>query len=230
MKDISFDIQVGQFVIIFGPSGCGKSTLLHTLLGLERPDTGSIKIFDKDMYKDPTGEEASNIRMKEIGMVYQQAYWVKSLNVEENTALPLRLLGVEKDIRTLKARKVLSSVKMLDWARYHPSELSSGQQQMVSLSRALITNPRLIIADEPTGNLDFETGTKLIKMLKSINEDGITIIMVTHDLEYLEYADMCIKLLNGQVQKIFSPEVDVEEMRSVNMRKKLYEKISAKNL
>lgn len=230
MKDISFDIQVGQFVIIFGPSGCGKSTLLHTLLGLERPDTGSVKIFDKDMYKDPTGEEASNIRMKEIGMVYQQAYWVKSLNVEENTALPLRILGIEKDIRSLKTKEVLSSVMMLDWAKYHPSELSSGQQQMVSLSRALITNPRLIIADEPTGNLDSETGTKLIKMLKSINEDGITIVMVTHDLEYLEYADMCIKLRNGQVEKIFSPEVDVEEMRTINMKKKLYEKISGKNL
>ena len=202
---------------------------MHTILGLEKPDSGSVKVLDKDMYRDSSGEEASNLRMKDIGMVYQQAYWVRSLNVEENTALPLRLLGIENDIRNSKAREILRSINLLEWAKYHPSELSSGQQQMVSLSRAIITNPKLIIADEPTGNLDYQTGNALIKMLKHINKSGKTIIMVTHDLEYLEYADMCIKLLNGEIQKIFSPKEDAHEMKSINIKKKLYEKSSTEN-
>jgi putative ABC transport system ATP-binding protein len=226
LKNISFEIKSGEFVIIFGPSGCGKSTLLHTILGLEKPDTGIVKIFNNDMYVDKTGESAANLRMKEVGMVYQQAYWVKSINVVENTALPLRLLGIEKEKRLLKAHEMLKSVKLHDWAKYHPSELSSGQQQMVSLSRALITDPKLIIADEPTGNLDYETGGKLIQMLKEINKTGKTVVMVTHDLEYLGYADRCIKLLNGEIQKIFSPMNDSEEMKKVNIKKDLYERIS----
>jgi len=229
LKNMSFEIKTGQFVIIFGPSGCGKSTLLHTILGLEKPDTGIVKIFRNDMYTDNTGESASNLRMKEVGMVYQQAYWVKSINVVENTALPLRLLGVEKERRLAKAHEMLKSVKLLDWSQYHPSELSSGQQQMVSLSRALITDPKLIIADEPTGNLDYKTGSKLINMLKEINNTGKTVVMVTHDLEYLEYADQCIKLLNGEIRKIFSPKKDHKEMERVNIKKKLYEKISSEN-
>jgi putative ABC transport system ATP-binding protein len=226
---MSFDIKVGEFIIIFGPSGCGKSTLLHTMLGLEKPDTGYVKIHGTDLYKDPTGQTAADLRMRKIGMVYQQAYWVKSLNVERNTALPLRLLGVGEEERLKKAQEMLSNFNLSGWSNYHPSELSSGQQQMVSLSRAIITDPQILIADEPTGNLDYKTGSKLIKLLKDINETGKTIIMVTHDLEYLDCADRCIKLLNGEIQKIFSPKVDTEEMRKVNLKKELYEKIAEAN-
>jgi putative ABC transport system ATP-binding protein len=226
LKNLTFDIKEGSFTIIFGPSGCGKSTLLHTILGLEEPTQGTVKIAGKEMYRDLTPNSSADFRKNNIGMVYQQAHWVKSLNVLENTALPLRLLGVEKEARTLKAQDMLKAVNMLGWSEYHPSELSSGQQQKVSLSRALISGPQIIIADEPTGNLDFESGEELILILKKINqEQGKTIIMVTHDLEYLEHADTCIKLLNGEVESIFSPKDNPTEMKKVNFKKEIYEKV-----
>jgi putative ABC transport system ATP-binding protein len=123
-----------------------------------------------------------------------------------------------------KAEEVLSVVKMLDWAEYHPAELSSGQQQKVALARAMITNPSVIIADEPTGNLDFESGEELMSLLHGFSEkDEKTILMVTHDLEYLKYADRAVKLFDGKVQKVFSPDVDLEEMKEANVKRKIYE-------
>ena len=196
------------------------------MLGLEEPTQGSVKIFDKDLYKDFTPDSIADFRKNTIGMVYQQPYWIKSLNVEENAALPLRLFGIPQEKRLLEARRLLKNINMLDWAKYNPSELSSGQQQKVSLCRALISNPQIIIADEPTGNLDFESGEELILTLKKVNkEDHKTIIMVTHDLEYLGHADICIRLLNGAIQKIFSPSQDPEEIRSANLKKNVNERI-----
>jgi putative ABC transport system ATP-binding protein len=225
LNNMTFNIVDGSFTVIFGPSGCGKSTLLHTILGLEKPTQGTVRVFGKDMYKDFDADSRADFRKNSIGMVYQQSHWVKSLDVEQNTALPLRLLGIDKDSRNIKAQNMLKAVNMLDWSHYHPSELSSGQQQKVSLSRALISNPQMIIADEPTGNLDFEAGEELILMLKKINQDqGKTIIMVTHDLDYLEHADTCIRLLNGEVQKIFSPQENPQELNNVNSKKDIYEK------
>jgi putative ABC transport system ATP-binding protein len=172
------------------------------------------------MYKDFSVNDSAEFRKKTIGMVYQQAHWVKSLNVEENTALPLRLLGIKKNPREAKAKEILQSMHMADWAKYHPYELSSGQQQKVSLSRALITNPRIIIADEPTGNLDYEAGKELITMLRKINkEEKKTVIMVTHDLEYLEFADECIRLKDGEIQDIFSPQEQKEKLKEIKMKK-----------
>jgi putative ABC transport system ATP-binding protein len=227
LNNMTFNIVDGSFTVIFGPSGCGKSTLLHTILGLEKPTQGTVRVFGKDMYKDFDADSRADFRKNSIGMVYQQSHWVKSLDVEQNTALPLRLLGIDKDSRNIKAQNMLKAVNMLDWSHYHPSELSSGQQQKVSLSRALISNPQMIIADEPTGNLDFEAGEELILMLKKINQDqGKTIIMVTHDLEYLEHADTCIRLLNGEVQKIFSPQENPEELSNVNCKKEIYEEVA----
>jgi putative ABC transport system ATP-binding protein len=227
LNNMTFNIVDGSFTVIFGPSGCGKSTLLHTILGLEKPTQGTVRVFGKDMYKDFDADSRADFRKNSIGMVYQQSHWVKSLDVEQNTALPLRLLGIDKDSRNIKAQNMLKAVNMLDWSHYHPSELSSGQQQKVSLSRALISNPQMIIADEPTGNLDFEAGEELILMLKKINQDqGKTIIMVTHDLDYLEHADTCIRLLNGEVQKIFSPQENPEELSNVNCKKEIYEEVA----
>ena len=227
LKNISFNINRGEFLIILGPSGCGKSTLLHTILGLEQPTSGKILINGKNYYNDPSGRTYSDLRKNKIGMVYQQPYWIKSLNVVENTAFPLALLGINEGKRIKRAYSILEKFNMQNWALYHPSELSSGQQQKVSLSRALINNPDLIIADEPTGNLDFESGKELINQLDMINkEEKKTVIMVTHDLEYLEYADRCIKLFNGEIQKIFLPKENNKEKEEINMKKELYEKIS----
>ncbi len=198
LKGIDFSINHGEFAIIFGPSGSGKSTLLHTILGLEKPTAGSVKMLDKDLYSNMNEDQRSTYRKTHVGMVYQQANWVKSVDVVTNVALPLMLLGEEKEIRIKKAKQALEMLKMHDWAHHHPSELSSGQQQKVSVARALITDPEIIIADEPTGNLDFESGIELMEILKKLSKTlNKTVLMVTHDLGYLKYADKAVKVIDG---------------------------------
>lgn len=208
LKDINFDIQNGDFVIIFGPSGCGKSTLLHTLLGLEPPTSGSIMTLEQSVYGNvgtKSEDERAEFRKRHIGMVYQQANWIKSLSVIENVAFPLKLLGMPKEEAMAQAESMLTSIGMKNWASYIPTELSSGQQQKVALSRAIVTSPEIIIADEPTGNLDFESGRELMQMLTKLNTElKKTIVMVTHDLEYLSYAKTAIRMLDGKIVGIYT--------------------------
>jgi putative ABC transport system ATP-binding protein len=200
LNNISFEAAHNDFLIIYGPSGCGKSTLLHTLLGLEPPTSGSITILDKNLYHNSSEDDRSDFRKHNIGMVYQQSNWIKSLTVLENVAFPLLLLGIQKPQALQKAMQMLKMVNLQDWANYIPTELSSGQQQRVGLSRALITDPKLIIADEPTGNLDFEASQNLMNLLSKLNKnDKKTIIMVTHDLEYLKFAKTIVRMLNGEI-------------------------------
>jgi putative ABC transport system ATP-binding protein len=227
LKDVGLEIAQKEFVVIFGPSGSGKSTLLHTILGLEPPDIGTVEILNKNIYRVKNDDELANFRKKHIGMVYQQANWVKAVNVIENVALPLMLLGENRQNRLKKAETMLKAVGMLNWAEYHPAELSSGQQQRVSLARALITNPEIIIADEPTGNLDFEAGEELMLLLRKFqDETGKTVLMVTHDLEYLKYADKAIQLFDGSVKKNFSPKTDLKTISKIQTKRKHYEEIS----
>ena len=212
LKHITFEVKTGDFMIIFGPSGCGKSTLLHTILGLEEPTSGWVNFLGKDVYEKeldkPTNEdERAEFRKKYIGMVYQQPNWVKSLTVLGNVAFPMLLMGVEKTERNNRALTVLQTMAMADWANYVPAQLSSGQQQKVALARALITNPKIIIADEPTGNLDFDSGQELMKILTKLNkEEGKTVVMVTHDLEYLGFANTAVKMFDGEIIDTYSGE------------------------
>jgi len=207
LKDISFSINEGDFVLIFGPSGCGKSTLLHVLLGLEKPNVGTMQFNGIKLYDLPSDDDRADFRKNNIGMVYQQANWVKSLSVKENVALPLLLLGYADDEAQKKATTLLEFVGMLEWAEYIPTELSGGQQQRVALARALIHDPLAIIADEPTGNLDFQAGETLMKQLQKLNqEQKRTVIMVTHDLLYLKYAKSIIQIADGKVDKIVGAE------------------------
>lgn len=204
LKDISFEVKLLDFLIIFGPSGCGKSTLLHTILGLEEPSQGNIYFLGKNLYNDMTEDDRSNFRKQHTGMVYQQPNWIRSLTVVENVAFPLLLLGQDKYQNLQKAREMLKTVEMLNWANYIPTELSSGQQQRVALARALITNPEVIIADEPTGNLDYESGQELMQLLTNLNKTrNKTIVMVTHDLEYLNFAKTAIRMFNGEVVGVY---------------------------
>ena len=224
LKDISFEILDSEFAIIFGPSGCGKSTLLHTILGLEQPDSGKVYVLGKDIYNNYTEDSMAEFRINNIGMVYQQSNWVRAINIVENIALPLAVVGEGYDTRIEKARKLLDSFHMLDWAEYHPYELSSGQQQKAALARALITNPKIIIADEPTGNLDLEAGDEMISLLKDLSSNhGKTILMVTHDLEYIKHASKAIRMLDGQVKDILSPQ-NGEEKNNILTKRKMYEK------
>ncbi|MCA9369511.1 MAG: ABC transporter ATP-binding protein [Pseudomonadales bacterium] len=202
LRGIDFSISQGQFAIIFGPSGSGKSTLLHTILGLEEPTAGTVTMLGRDIYAHLTEDARSEYRKEHVGMVYQQSHWVKSVNVLTNVSLPLLLLGEDTENRLKKAMQTLEMFKMQAWAYHHPSELSSGQQQKVSLARALITDPEIIIADEPTGNLDFDSGQELMKMLKNLSKTlGKTVLMVTHDLSYLQYADISLKVIDGMLAK-----------------------------
>jgi len=204
LKNISFDVGKGDFLVIFGPSGCGKSTLLHTVLGLEPPNQGSVTFLGKNLYAAITDDDRSDFRKAHVGMVYQQPNWIKALTVLENVAFPLLLLGQPKEASLNKARELLKTVAMEAWADYLPTELSSGQQQKIALARALITDPEVIIADEPTGNLDYESGQELMKLLTNLNETkDKTILMVTHDLEYLNFAKTAIKIFNGEVAGVY---------------------------
>ena len=204
LKGISVKVGKGDFAIIFGPSGCGKSTLLHTLLGLEVPTSGSVYLDGKDIYLMNEDERALH-RRRTIGMIYQQPLWVGSLNVIENIKFPLHLLNLPDDEIDKKDYETLSLVGLSNWAMYAPSQLSSGQQQKISLARSLMTDPQLIVADEPTGNLDTVSGQDLMNTFISLIEKGKSIIMVTHDLEYLKYGTKIIHMIDGQVVEEFKP-------------------------
>jgi putative ABC transport system ATP-binding protein len=204
LKGVDFEIDSGEFVLILGPSGSGKSTLLHVLLGLEIPTDGDVFFLGQNVYSNTSEDDRTEFRKRHIGMVYQQPNWVKSIKVLQNVAFPLLLLNHSEDESLERAEKMLQLVGMEKWRDYYPTELSGGQQQRVALSRALVTEPDVIIADEPTGNLDYNSGMDLMNELAKLNkEEGRTIIMVTHDLEYIDYAKKAIQLLDGKVLNIF---------------------------
>lgn len=220
LKNISFSVETGDFLIIFGPSGCGKSTLLHTILGLEPPSSGNITFLDKSLYSDATTEDdRSDFRKQHIGMIYQQPNWIKSLTVIENVAFPLALLGIKKEEARKKAEEILQTIGMEDFASYIPSELSSGQQQKIALARGLVIGPEIIIADEPTGNLDFESGQELMELLVKLNREGKTIVMVTHDLEYLTFAKTAVQMFDGAVEGIYEGRAKEKLASSVKSKR-----------
>lgn len=204
LSDVSIDITEGEFIVIFGPSGCGKSTLLHILLGLETPSSGTVLFDNEDMYKKYSEDDRSVLRKKHMGMVYQQPNWIKSLSVLDNVAFPLLLNGVSPEDARMMALKKITEVSLSEWASYRPTELSSGQQQKIALARGVSTNPRLIIADEPTGNLDYKSGVELMELLTALNKEGKTVIMVTHDLDYLMYASVAVEMFDGKVVRSYS--------------------------
>lgn len=198
LKGISAKIYPGEFTIIFGPSGCGKSTLLHCCLGLEPPTEGTITIDNQDFYSlDEDGRAI--FRRHKVGMIYQQPLWIGSLNVIDNIAFPLHLLDMPKDQIDQKAMQSLALVGLEKWSHYKPTELSSGQQQKISLARSLMIDPLIIVADEPTGNLDTQSGQELLDTFIKLTSEGKTIIMVTHDLEYLKYATHIIHMVDGTI-------------------------------
>lgn len=212
LRGITFEVYKGDFLIVFGPSGCGKSTLLHTILGLEPPSEGSIEFLGENLYLNKNEDARSIFRKLHIGMVYQQANWIRALNVVENVAFPLILMGVSRSEALSRSVAILKNVGMESKAGYTPTELSSGQQQRVSLARALINDPKVIVADEPTGNLDFSSGQEVMELLVALCKQWQkTIIMVTHDLEYLKYSTRIVKMFDGTVVGVFD-ESDKEKI------------------
>lgn len=198
IKGVNVTINKGEFIILFGPSGCGKSTLLNMFFGLEAPTTGSISFLGYDIYSVDE-DTRTQIRKEGLSLIYQQQNWIKSLDVIDNVAFPLALRGVPLTERLDRAFESLRKVGMAKSAYQKPGELSSGQQQKVSFARALVSKPEVLVADEPTGNLDSKSGDELMAMFKEYNLEGNTLIMVTHDLKYLDYATRAINMLDGVV-------------------------------
>ena len=219
LKGISLQIKEGDFAVIFGPSGCGKSTLLHCILGMERPTSGKVLIDGQDI-SAMTEDEIVRFRKTRIGIVFQQAIWIKSLNVVENVSFPNILKGMKIEEAQKLALDTLTDVKLADWADHHPSSLSSGQQQRVSLARALTLDPLIIVADEPTGNLDTVAGDELINLLVKLNKEmGKTIIMVTHDLEYLKFATKLFHIIDGLLVEQFDSKEAMKMSRNLKTKK-----------
>lgn len=199
LKKISTSIYYKEFVIIHGPSGCGKSTLLHSILGLEHPTKGAVYIKGKNIYKMQQNSRAI-FRHKTIGTVFQQSNWIKSLNVIENVSYPLFLSGISKKDAFEVAYLNLQKVGLQHLSYSKPVELSGGEQQRVSLARSLVLDPKIIIADEPTGNLDSASGTKVMEILTRLNrEENKVIVMVTHDTSFLPLANRVIGMLDGKI-------------------------------
>ena len=188
-----------DFTIIYGPSGCGKSTLLNVICGLEPPTSGKVVVRDTDVYSMNENQRA-DFRARKFGIVYQMPYWVKSLTVLENVAIPLLLQKAPADYAYARARESLERVDMRDFEKNIPTELSGGQQQKACLARALVTNPWIIIADEPTGNLDTKSASEVIQLLMDLNtKSKRTIIMVTHNLDYLPFATRTVSMKDGMI-------------------------------
>lgn len=202
LKDINLEIFAGEFVVIFGPSGCGKSTLLNSLVGLENPTSGKVIVRNQDIYA-LTSDDRSVFRRKKFGIVYQASNWIKSLNVVENVAFPLILSGVAEKKAVKRARNLLNLFRLEEFEKNIPTELSGGQQQRVTVARALITNPWILVADEPTGNLDTTSANDLMYAFQFLNnESKRTIIMVTHNPDYEKYATRIIKMEDGKVTAV----------------------------
>lgn len=199
LKGISATLYSGEFVIIYGPSGCGKSTLLHSILGLEPPTSGHIFLRNKDLYI-MGNDERTNFRREKIGMVFQQSNWIKSLSVLENVAYPLFLSGYKYADALKKAKETLKEVEMEMYDKQRPTELSGGQQQRIAMARAIITDPWILIADEPTGNLDTEASSEIIHLLASLNRTKHRmVIMVTHEINFLPLATRRIGMKDGTI-------------------------------
>lgn len=202
LKDINLEIYAGEFVIIFGPSGCGKSTLLNTLVGLEAPTSGKITVRGTNFY-NLTSDQRAEFRRKKFGIVHQQSNWIKSLSVVENVAFPLAVGGYSYHKGIERSRRLLNLFRLDEFEKNTPTELSGGQQQRVSVVRALVTNPWIVIADEPTGNLDTTSAADLMYVFQFLNsESKRTVIMVTHNPDYEKYATKIIKMEDGKIKNI----------------------------
>ena len=199
LDNVSFSVEKGEFVAIVGASGSGKSTLLHLLGGVDRPNSGKVFIEGKDIYK-LKDDELAIFRRRQVGLIYQFYNLIPILNVEENITLPLSLGGRKVDEKRLEE---LINLLGLSGRRTHlPNELSGGQQQKTSIGRAMITNPAIILADEPTGNLDSKSSDEVVTLLKKSNKDyKQTIIMITHNLEIAKVADRIITIEDGKIVK-----------------------------
>lgn len=198
VRGVSLDIAQGEYLAIVGPSGCGKSTLLNLIGAIDRPTAGRVIVGDRDLSQmsDP---EATAFRLRTIGFVFQRFYLMPMLTAAENVELPMAEAGVPRADREARIRELLGYVGLGGRARHRPTQLSGGEQQRVAIARALANRPKLVLADEPTGELDARTGAEIIELFRRVHADGTTLIIVTHDEELASTAERVVHMRDGVI-------------------------------
>ena len=198
LKDINFSIEEGEFVAIMGPSGSGKSTLMNTLGCLDTPTSGIYKIGG-EIVSGMSEDQLANVRSEKIGFVFQGFNLLMKRTLLDNVSIPLIYAGYGLDVQRKKAEEMLSHVGLKDFIERYPNQISGGMQQRVAIARALVNNPKLILADEPTGNLDTKTSVEIMNLFQKLNSDGKTIVLVTHEPDIADFAKRLIYIVDGVV-------------------------------
>jgi putative ABC transport system ATP-binding protein len=198
LNNVEFKVGQGEFVAIMGPSGCGKSTLLNIIGLLDNPSSGEFHFMDTEVSKYKESQR-TNLRKGNIGFIFQSFNLIDELTVFENVELPLLYLRMSAKERSKKVYEVLERMQLSHRKNHFPQQLSGGQQQRVAIARAVVTNPKLILADEPTGNLDSANGEEVLKLLEALNNEGTTIVMVTHSPSHAERAHRIVQLFDGHI-------------------------------
>ncbi|MDL2247755.1 ABC transporter ATP-binding protein [Bacteroides sp. OttesenSCG-928-J23] len=198
LNHVNLEIKEGEFVAIMGPSGCGKSTLLNILGLLDNPSEGSYQLIGQEV-ANLKEKERTQMRKGKLGFVFQSFNLIDELNVFENVELPLTYLGISRAERKQMVNNILKRMNLSHRAKHFPQQLSGGQQQRVAIARAVVSNPKLILADEPTGNLDSKNGAEVMSLLTELNKEGTTIIMVTHSQHDASFAHRVVHLFDGSV-------------------------------
>jgi len=198
LDDVTLDIEAGEFISIIGPSGSGKSTLMHILGCLDSPTKGTIQL-DGTMIQNASPRELASIRNRKIGFVFQFFNLLPKLNVMQNVELPMIYSGIASKQRRERSLAALEAVGLANRAKHRPSQLSGGQQQRVAIARALVNSPRIVFADEPTGNLDSHTGEAILQLFRKLSQEGRTIVLVTHDPEIAAVTPRRIEIRDGKI-------------------------------
>jgi putative ABC transport system ATP-binding protein len=198
LKDVSLEVVQGDYIAIMGPSGSGKTTLMNIIGCLDRASLGTYLFEDEDI-SEMNDDALSDLRLNKIGFVFQNFNLLSSETAQENVALPLIYAGIDKEKRNQRAIDVLNKVGLQDRISFKPSQLSGGQKQRVAIARAIINNPKILLADEPTGALDQASGKQVMELFKSLNDEGVTIIMITHDANVASHAKKILHIIDGEI-------------------------------
>ena len=198
LKDVSLTVEEGEYVAIMGPSGSGKTTLMNIIGCLDRPTSGTYELAGENVLK-LKDRELSDLRLKSIGFVFQSFQLMPRESAVENVALPLSYAGVRKKERRDRATKALERVGLGDRVNFRPTQLSGGQKQRVAIARAMVNHPKILLADEPTGALDSTSGEQIMELFDSLNEEGVTIVMITHDPKIAAKAKRIIRIIDGEI-------------------------------
>lgn len=198
LKDVSLEVVQGDYIAIMGPSGSGKTTLMNIIGCLDRASLGTYLFEDEDI-SEMNDDALSDLRLNKIGFVFQNFNLLSSETAQENVALPLIYAGIDKEKRNQRAIDVLNKVGLQDRISFKPSQLSGGQKQRVAIARAIINNPKILLADEPTGALDQANGKQVMELFKSLNDEGVTIIMITHDANVASHAKKIFHIIDGEI-------------------------------